>query len=110
MITNKQQIHPILGERPLEEWIGQYEKSHQAPLNRTFHMLGIPMIVISFLFFLIAPLVRGFWKVALFFFAAGWILQFAGHAIEGKPPEFFKDWRFLFVGTRWWLRKMQGRG
>ena len=39
----------------------------------------------------------------------GWALQFVGHAFEGKPPEFFKDWRFLFVGFRWWLLKITGR-
>jgi len=31
------------------------------------------------------------------------------HAIEGKPPEFLKDWRFLLVGSRWWLAKMRGK-
>jgi uncharacterized membrane protein YGL010W len=107
MITNQKQFHPVLGERPLEEWIGRYEQSHQHPMNRTFHMFGIPMIVVSLPLFLLAPVIRRFWKIALFFFTIGWILQFAGHAIEGKPPEFFKDWRFLFVGTRWWLSKIQ---
>jgi hypothetical protein len=29
--------------------------------------------------------------------------------VEGQPPEFFKDWRFLFVGVRWWMAKMSGR-
>jgi len=40
--------------------------------------------------------------VGLFFL--GWLFQFLGHAFEGKPPEFFKDWRFLFVGLQWWLK------
>ena len=43
------------------------------------------------------------------FFVAGWVLQFVGHAFERKPPEFLKDWRFLFVGLRWWLAKLRGR-
>ena len=42
-------------------------------------------------------------------FVVGWIFQFVGHAFEGKPPEFMKDWRFLFVGVRWWLAKVQGK-
>ena len=96
--------HVIFGNRSAEEWVDQYEQSHQHPLNRTFHTFGIPMIVISLPLFLVAPLIRGFWKVPLTLFAVGWIFQFAGHAIEGKPPEFFKDWRFLLVGTRWWLK------
>ena len=32
-----------------------------------------------------------------------------GPAVEGKPPEFFHDWRFLMVGFRWWVAKVQGR-
>jgi uncharacterized membrane protein YGL010W len=50
--------------------------------------------------------VTGFWRIPLALFVIGWVQQFAGHAVEGKPPEFFKDWRFLFVGLRWWLAKV----
>ena len=46
---------------------------------------------------------------ALALFVIGWILQFIGHAFEGKPPEFFSDWRFLFVGVRWWWAKINGK-
>jgi len=42
-------------------------------------------------------------------FVTGWALQFIGHAFEGKRPEFFHDWRFLFVGLRWWVAKVRGR-
>ena len=42
-------------------------------------------------------------------FLLGWILQFIGHYFEGEPPEFFKDWRFLFVGLGWWLAKISGK-
>jgi uncharacterized membrane protein YGL010W len=41
-------------------------------------------------------------------FVAGWVLQFIGHLAEGKPPEFFRDWRFLLVGLRWWVSKLRG--
>ena len=51
----------------------------------------------------------GQWKLGLGVFVVGWIFQFLGHAVEGKPPEFFKDWRFLFVGLRWWAAKVSGR-
>jgi uncharacterized membrane protein YGL010W len=53
--------------------------------------------------------VHGLWPYALALFVIGWILQFVGHYVEGKPPEFLRDWRFLFVGLRWWLAKMRGR-
>jgi uncharacterized membrane protein YGL010W len=47
----------------MDAWVDRYEKSHQNPINRVFHMLGIPMIAVSIPLFLIAPLVRGFWKI-----------------------------------------------
>ena len=53
--------------------------------------------------------VRGFWPIPLGLFLAGWVLQFVGHAVEGKRPEFFHDWRFLLVGIRWWLAKVTSR-
>ena len=49
------------------------------------------------------------WRIPAALFIAGWILQFIGHAFERKPPQFFKDWRFLFVGLRWWMAKVRGR-
>jgi uncharacterized membrane protein YGL010W len=55
---------------------------------------------------LVAP---AFWPVPVALFAIGWIFQFVGHAVEGKPPEFLHDWRFLFVGLRWWFAKIRGR-
>jgi uncharacterized membrane protein YGL010W len=99
---------PLLGSRSFEEWLVAYERSHQHPINRRCHTLGIPLIVLSLLgvpgalFF--SPL---WWGVGVLFLI-GWVLQFIGHAFEGKPPEFFKDWRFLLVGVRWWLWKVRG--
>ena len=104
-----------LGGKPMEKWIEEYGNSHQHPLNRFCHTFGIPMIAISMPLFVVAaiPLVTaalhiptGFWKIPAALFVAGWALQFVGHAIEGEPPEFFKDWRFLFVGLRWWAKKV----
>ena len=99
----------MLGGRSWDEWIAQYGRSHQNPINRICHTLGIPLIVLSLPLFLLAPWVHGLWRVALGLFVAGWLFQFAGHAVEGKPPEFFHDWRFLFVGLRWWVAKIRGR-
>jgi uncharacterized membrane protein YGL010W len=36
-------------------------------------------------------------------FVIAWILQFIGHAIEGKRPSFFTDVRFLLIGPAWLL-------
>jgi uncharacterized membrane protein YGL010W len=99
----------MLGNRSSEEWIAQYSTSHQHPLNRFCHTVGIPMIAVSLALFAAAIFIRGLWKLALLLFVVGWIFQFVGHAVEGKPPEFLHDWRFLFVGLRWWFAKIRGR-
>ena len=99
----------MLGGRSSEQWVAQYARSHQHPVNRLCHTLGIPTILVSLAFFLIGLLRHKLWWIALALFVSGWILQFIGHAFEGKPPEFFRDWRFLLVGVRWWWAKMNRR-
>jgi uncharacterized membrane protein YGL010W len=92
-----------------EEWIHEYAQSHQHPVNRLCHTVGIPLIASSIPLFIAALFVDNLWSVALLIFVVGWLLQFIGHALEGKPPEFFRDWRFLFVGLRWWFAKIRGQ-
>lgn len=98
-----------LGGKSWDEWIARYATSHQNPVNRVCHTIGIPLIAVSIPLFLVGIWVPGFWRIPLTLFVVGWVFQFIGHAFEGKPPEFFKDWRFLFVGLRWWVAKLQGR-
>jgi uncharacterized membrane protein YGL010W len=97
------------GTKTPDEWVARYERSHQHPVNRFCHTLGIPMIVVALLLGPVSIGVEGLRIPALVLFVLGWVLQFVGHAFEGKPPEFFRDWRFLFVGFRWWLMKISGR-
>jgi uncharacterized membrane protein YGL010W len=99
----------MLKGRSWDDWIAQYAQSHQNPWNRLTHTFGIPMIVVSIALALLALVWPGLWPWAAALFVLGWVLQFIGHAIEGKPPEFFRDWRFLLVGTRWWWAKITGR-
>lgn len=99
----------MFGNKPMTEWIAQYAQSHQHPINRFCHTLGIPMIALSVLLFIAAIFVTDLWPVPLALFVIGWIFQFVGHYFEGKPPEFFRDWRFLFVGLRWWVAKLKGQ-
>jgi uncharacterized membrane protein YGL010W len=99
----------MLGGRSWDSWIAEYAEGHQHPVNRITHTFGIPIIILS------GPVALAgiFWHpllwVALGLFLFGWLLQFIGHAFEGKPPEFLKDWRFLLVGSRWWAAKMRGK-
>jgi uncharacterized membrane protein YGL010W len=99
----------MLGGRSWDDWIGAYAAAHRDPRNRLCHTFGIPAIVVSLALLALAPFVAGLWVWAVALFVCGWALQFAGHVFEGTPPEFFKDWRFLLVGLRWWFAKIGGR-
>ena len=100
---------PMVDGNTSEQWIARYSRSHQHPVNRVCHTLGIPTILLSLAVFAMALVVHRLWMLGLALFVIGWLLQFIGHAFEGKPPEFFHDWRFLFVGVRWWWAKLHGR-
>ena len=98
----------MMGGRSWDEWIEEYAESHQNPINRLTHSFGIPMIALSVLLVPVSFFARASGVSRSLLFVVGWILQFIGHYFEGKPPEFFKDYRFLFVGLRWWLKKVLG--
>ncbi|HRH40584.1 MAG TPA: DUF962 domain-containing protein [Pyrinomonadaceae bacterium] len=98
-----------MGGKTWEEWIAEYSKSHQNKINQITHKFGIPMITLSIFLIIPSIFISGLWKIVIGLFIVGWILQFIGHYFEGKPPEFFKDWRFLFVGLRWWLAKLKDK-
>src|SRR5206468_1330249 len=99
----------MLGGKSWDEWIKQYSGSHQHPVNRLCHTFGIPLLALSVPLFVAAIFVRGLWPLPLALFVLGWTFHFIGHVIEGKPPEYFHDWRFLLVGLRWWVAKIRGR-
>jgi uncharacterized membrane protein YGL010W len=99
----------MLGGRTNEQWIVQYAASHTHPVNRACHTFGIPLILVSLAVGVATIFLDWLWVYAVGVFVLGWILQFIGHAFEGKEPEFFHDWRFLLVGTRWWWAKIRGK-
>lgn len=68
--------------------------------------LGLGLLLFNTLVIQLTVLVPHFsnqplWRLALMVFVAAWILQFIGHAIEGKRPSFFKDLQFLLIGPAW---------
>jgi uncharacterized membrane protein YGL010W len=87
----------------LKAYLAKYRADHQNPVNRALHSVGIPMIVASIPLAVINP------PLAAGMFVFGWILQFVGHAFEGKAPSFFSDPRFLLIGPMWFIRKITGR-
>jgi uncharacterized membrane protein YGL010W len=99
----------MMGGKSSEEWVSQYAESHRHPVNRMCHTFGIPLIAASIPLFIVALFKAGLWPLPIGLFVVGWVLQFIGHWFEGKPPEFFRDWRFLLVGLRWWFAKIRGQ-
>ncbi len=87
----------------MPSFVDNYQRSHTHPVNRALHSIGIPMIVVSL------GVVFWSWKIALGLFIVGWILQFIGHAFEGKPPAFFKNPVYLLVGPVWVVKKLFGK-
>jgi uncharacterized membrane protein YGL010W len=100
----------LFSTRSWQDWIAEYERGHRHPKNRLCHSFGIPIVATSVALAPVSLFVPVLRPVALVLFVIGWVFQFTGHAYEGTKPEFFKDWRFLFVGLRWWLMKVLGRG
>lgn len=96
-------------ESESDDLLRQYSASHHHPVNRWCHLFGIPAITVSLPLAVVSLFQPALWPWTIALFVGGWILQFIGHAFEGKPPEFLSNWRFLFVGFRWWLRKISGR-
>ena len=83
----------------LNVWLDNYKATHRHPVNRWCHTFGIPLIVLAL------PLGFLSWRWALGLFVAGWILQFLGHWVEGTPPAFLRDPRYLIVGPYWWIKR-----
>lgn len=100
----------LMSTRSWDDWIAEYAQSHTHPANRLCHTIGIPMIAVSVVLFAAGIVARGLLVPAAVLFGVGWLFQLIGHAYERKAPEFMKDWRFLFVGLRWWMAKLRGRG
>ena len=82
------------------DYLERYRRDHTHPVNKATHMVGIPMIVISLPILFIAP------GVGAALFVLGWILQFVGHAFEGKPPSFMSDPKFLLIGPAWYAKRL----
>ena len=93
--------------RNVEEWVDEYSLSHQNGINQICHTIGIPIIITGILLMPFGCIWIWSLYAGIALFVLGWGLQFVGHAFEGKPPEFLKDWRFLFIGLSWWIRKIK---
>ena len=85
-----------LPRRSLREYMASYAKEHTKLGTKLTHMVGIPMIVVSFPTALVSPPLAGG------LFAGGWVLQIIGHSVfEKNKPAFVGDPYYLLVGPVW---------
>lgn len=84
----------------------KYEQTHQHPVNRVLHAVGIPVIVFCALA-TVSP-----WRpfgisreLSLIGFAAGWVLLFVGHFIEGNRPLVLSHPSAIVTAPIWWVRR-----
>ena len=78
-------IDPPLPPDPLvQHWL----RRHQGYTSFILHMIGIPPTILGVLFvpIYLTLLSLPIFLVALALFIGGYLLQFAGHAIEGTDP------------------------
>lgn len=64
----------------LAKFVKNYIERHQHPANQVLHLIGVPMTFVASVVFLCRH--EPWW--ALGAFVGGYVLQFAGHAIEGN--------------------------
>ena len=81
--------------------MARYKRDHTHPINKATHIVGIPMIVVSLPLLVLQP------ATGLGLFVLGWVLQFIGHAFEGKKPSFLSDPRFLLIGVAFFVDKLR---
>ena len=78
-------IEPSLPPHPLvDHWL----QRHRSPASFILHMIGIPPTILGVLFVSIylTLLSLPIFYVALALFVGGYLLQFAGHVLEGTDP------------------------
>jgi hypothetical protein len=88
-----------------------YEATHQNPVNRQLHLVGIPMIVGGAVGLIASPSFSPPWIASAGAFTAGWALNIVGHAaFEKNAPAFADDPLSFIVGPIWDARQMLARG
>jgi uncharacterized membrane protein YGL010W len=78
-------IEPPLPPHPLvQHWL----QRHRSPVSFILHMIGIPPTILGVLFvpIYVTLLSPPIFYVALALFVGGYLLQFAGHVLEGTDP------------------------
>lgn len=87
-----------------------YRTSHEHPINRRLHVVGIPLIVGGAVALLAAPRIglgSRVWLAGAASFGAGWLLNLLGHAAyERQAPAFSEDGLSFLAGPVWDLQQL----
>jgi uncharacterized membrane protein YGL010W len=78
-------IEPSLAPHPLvQHWL----QRHRSPISFVLHIIGIPPTILGVLFvpIYLTLLSLPIFYLALALFVGGYVLQFAGHILEGTDP------------------------
>lgn len=86
----------------LESYMSRYDREHAHPANRILHGIGIPVILASFVCFVLLG-----WKWGAALFVLGSALLFIGHRIEGNRPAFFQGVIYFLVGPLWVAKELK---
>ncbi len=86
----------------VRHYMSRYDQEHSNLWNKILHAIGIPVIFAGLILLILAR-----WRMGLALFAAGWVLLFLGHRIEGNRPAFFKGPIYFLVGPLWVAREIK---
>ncbi|MCO5170499.1 MAG: DUF962 domain-containing protein [Planctomycetes bacterium] len=90
------------GEERWRHAVAFYEATHQDPVNRALHVVGIPMILGGAAGLLAFRPLGPFWFASASSFTAGWVLNIIGHGVfEKKAPAFADDPLSFVAGPVW---------
>ncbi len=96
------------GEERWRHAVGFYEATHQDPVNRALHVVGIPMILGGAAGLLAFKPFRPLWLASASSFTVGWGLNFIGHGVfEKKAPAFADDPLSFLAGPVWDLGQLK---
>lgn len=88
-----------------------YEATHQDPVNRVLHIVGIPLVAGGAAGLLMSRPLRPVWWASAGAFTFGWALNFVGHGLfEKKAPAFSEDPLSFLAGPVWDWQNLRAGG
>jgi hypothetical protein len=104
--------HPEFSGSLEDRWsaaLAFYEQTHKHPVNRTLHVVGIPMIAGGAAGLILFAPFRPLWFLSAGSFTAGWALNFIGHGLYEKAAPAFADDPLAFIaGPVWDMKQLLG--